>query len=227
MADSGVALQNATLALGLLTLVAFNLRTGLIGVGPVLPDVTNDLHLSHTQGSLLVALPTALMGLAALPGGRLVDRFGARAIITVGLALVAIAGGLRAAASVFPILVLLTAFFGIGIGISQPGLPRLGLRPFSEKCGTCYRGLRRRILFRFGRGGLRYAALTRTLGTIRLAGGCRWQSGGCWPPSGGLPGCRDCASGRFPHRGSSTARTVGPRPRRCGGILGATARPGS
>src|SRR4029079_4703169 len=124
MADSGVALQNATLALGLLTLVAFNLRTGLIGVGPVLPDVTNDLHLSHTQGSLLVALPTALMGLAALPGGRLVDRFGARAIIAVGLALVAMAGGLRAAASVFPILVLLTAFFGIGIGISQPGLPR-------------------------------------------------------------------------------------------------------
>ncbi len=135
MADSGVALQNATLALGLLTLVAFNLRTGLIGVGPVLPDVTNDLHLSHTQGSLLVALPTALMGLAALPGGRLVDRFGARAIITVGLALVAIAGGLRAAASVFPILVLLTAFFGIGIGISQPGLPRLGLALFPRNAG--------------------------------------------------------------------------------------------
>jgi CP family cyanate transporter-like MFS transporter len=127
--------RNASLALGLLTLVAFNLRTGLIGVGPILPDVTDDLHLSHTQGSLLVALPTALMGLSALPGGRLVDRFGARAILTTGLALVALAGGLRATASAFPLLVLLTAIFGIGIGIAQPGLPRLGLALFPENAG--------------------------------------------------------------------------------------------
>ena len=126
---------SSTLALALLSLVAFNLRTGLIGVGPILPDVTDDLHLTHTQGSLLVALPTALMGLSALPGGRLVDRFGARAIITIGLALVALAGGLRATANLFPMLVLLTGIFGIGIGIAQPGLPRLGLALFPRNAG--------------------------------------------------------------------------------------------
>jgi CP family cyanate transporter-like MFS transporter len=119
----------------LLSLVAFNLRTGLIGVGPLLPDVTDDLLLSHTESSLLVALPTALMGLSALPGGRLVDRFGARAILTIGLALVAIAGGLRAATNVFPMLVLMTAIFGIGIGIAQPGLPRLGLALYPRNAG--------------------------------------------------------------------------------------------
>ncbi len=127
--------RNATLALGLLALVSFNLRTGLIGVGPLLPDVTDDLHLTHTEGSLLVALPTALMGLSALPGGRLVDRFGARAILTVGLGLVALAGGLRAAAHGFPLLVLFTAIFGIGIGIAQPGLPRLGLSLYPRNAG--------------------------------------------------------------------------------------------
>ena len=111
------------------------MRTGLIGVGPILPDVTDDLHLTHTQGSLLVALPTALMGLSALPGGRLVDRFGARAIITIGLALVALAGGLRATANLFPMLVLLTGIFGIGIGIAQPGLPRLGLALYPRNAG--------------------------------------------------------------------------------------------
>lgn len=119
--------RHAGLALGLLALVAFDLRTGLIGVGPILPDVTDDLGLSHTQSSLLVALPTALMGLSALPGGRLVDRFGPRTILTAGLALVALAGGLRAAAGSYPLLILLTAMFGIGIGIAQPGLPRLAL----------------------------------------------------------------------------------------------------
>ncbi len=129
------AARNASLALGLLALVAFNLRTGLIGVGPLLPDVTGDLHLSHTQGSLLVALPTALMGLSALPGGRLVDRFGPRAILTTGLAMVALAGGLRAAAPIFPMLVFFTAIFGIGIGIAQPGLPRLGLALFPGNAG--------------------------------------------------------------------------------------------
>ena len=67
------------------------------------------------------------MGLSAIPGGRLVDRFGARSILTIGLALVALAGGLRAATSLFPVLVLMTALFGIGIGIAQPGLPRLAL----------------------------------------------------------------------------------------------------
>lgn len=107
----------------------------MIGVGQILPDVTDDLHLTHTQSSLLVALPTALMGLSALPGGRLVDRFGARVIITIGLALVAIAGGLRATAGIFPMLVLLTALFGIGIGIAQPGLPRLGLALYPRNAG--------------------------------------------------------------------------------------------
>jgi CP family cyanate transporter-like MFS transporter len=115
--------------------VAFNLRTGMIGVGPTLPDVTDDLHLSHTQSSLLVALAPLFMGLSALPGGRLVDRFGGRTILTVGLAMVAVAGGFRAAASVYPVLVVLTIIFGIGIGISQPGLPRLGLALYPQNAG--------------------------------------------------------------------------------------------
>ena len=131
----GQSSRHASLALALLSLVAFNLRTGLIGVGQILPDVTVDLHLTHTESSLLVALPTAFMGLAALPGGRLVDRFGARTILTIGLALVVVAGGLRAAANVFPMLVLLTAIFGIGIGIAQPGLPRLGLALYPRNAG--------------------------------------------------------------------------------------------
>lgn len=131
----GTTTNRVALALALLSLVAFNLRTGLIGVGQILPDVTEDLHLAHIQSSLLVALPTALMGLSALPGGRLVDRFGARAILTTGLVLVAVAGGLRAAAGGFPMLVLLTALFGIGIGIAQPGLPRLGLALYPRNAG--------------------------------------------------------------------------------------------
>jgi MFS transporter, CP family, cyanate transporter len=107
-------------------LAALNLRTGLIGVGPILSRLTDDLGLSQTQGSFLVALPTALMGLAAIPGGRLADRFGSRRLLTVSLFMVAIAGGLRAVAPGYLVLIVLTILFGAAIGIAQPALPRLG-----------------------------------------------------------------------------------------------------
>ncbi|MDP9471222.1 MAG: hypothetical protein M3Q71_11230, partial [Chloroflexota bacterium] len=63
--------------LGLAWLVALNLRTGFVGIGPVLPRLIDDLGLSSAQASVLVAVPTAMMGLAAVPGGRFADRRGA------------------------------------------------------------------------------------------------------------------------------------------------------
>ena len=104
---------------------AFNFRAGFIGLGPVLPNLTRDLALSHAEASVLVAIPTLMMGLAAVPGGRMADRVGAERVIALALALVAVAGGLRAAAPGLTALVLLTVAFGAGIGIGQPALPRL------------------------------------------------------------------------------------------------------
>ena len=78
--------------LALVWLVAFNLSAGFIAVGPMMALITADLGLSHTQASFLVALPTAMMGLAAVPGGRLTDRWGVSRVIVLGLALVALAG---------------------------------------------------------------------------------------------------------------------------------------
>ncbi len=106
--------------------VAVSLRTGLIGVGPLIPDIREDLSLSNTNASLLVALPPLLMGAFAVPGGRFADRRGARLTMTIGLAIVAIAGGMRAIAPGFAVLIGLTILFGAGIGISQPAMPRLG-----------------------------------------------------------------------------------------------------
>ncbi len=125
------ALAGLPLALALLFAVAANLRTGLIGVGPLMPSITEDLGLSSTSASLLVALPPLLMGLGAVPGGRLADRWGARSTITLGLAMVGAAGGLRGVAPNFIVMVLLTVLFGAGIGLCQPALPRLcrGLLP--------------------------------------------------------------------------------------------------
>jgi CP family cyanate transporter-like MFS transporter len=122
--------------LALTWLAAFNLRSGFIGIGPALPALTVDLGLSFAQASFLVAVPTLMMGLMAVPGGGLVDRLGPSRVIAAGLALVAIGGGLRAVAPGFALLLVLTFLFGAGIGLSQPSLPRLMRSRFPFRLGV-------------------------------------------------------------------------------------------
>lgn len=122
--------------LGLAWLVALNLRTGFVGIGPVLPRLADDLGLSSTQASILVAIPTAMMGLAAVPGGRFADRRGASPVITLGLALVALGGSLRATAPAFAPLLGATLLFGAGLGLAQSALPRLVREWFAARVGS-------------------------------------------------------------------------------------------
>jgi CP family cyanate transporter-like MFS transporter len=121
--------------LALAWLVGFNLRSGFIGLGPALPALTVDLGLSFVQASFLVAVPTLMMGVMAVPGGALADRWGPARVIAAGLALVAVAGGLRAVAPEFALLLALTFLFGAGIGVSQPSLPRLMRARFPLRLG--------------------------------------------------------------------------------------------
>jgi CP family cyanate transporter-like MFS transporter len=117
-------------------LVAFNLRSGFIGLGPSLPDLTADLNLTYAQASFLVAVPTLMMGIMAVPGGGLTDRWGSAVAIAVGMGLVAFGGGSRAVAPDFALLLAATFVFGAGIGLSQPSLPRLMRSIFPRRLGV-------------------------------------------------------------------------------------------
>ncbi len=123
------------LVLALAWAVAFSLRTGFIGLGPILPDLAADLRLSNTAASTLVAIPTLMMGLVAVVGGALADRWGPARAIALGLAGVAVGGGLRAATGAWPPLLLATVLFGAGIGLAQPALPRLMRGLFPHRLG--------------------------------------------------------------------------------------------
>ena len=92
-------------------LVAFNLRTGFVGLGPALPNLTHDLGLTFAQSSILVSAPTLLMGLLAVPGGLLADRWGAVRAIALGMALVAVGGGARALTLNFGVMAAITILF--------------------------------------------------------------------------------------------------------------------
>lgn len=116
--------------------VAFNLRSGFVGLGPALPNLTHDLGLTFAQSSILVSAPTLLMGLLAVPGGVLADRWGAVRAIALGTALVAIGGGARALTLNFGLMAVITILFGAGIGLAQPSLPRLMRARFPQRLGV-------------------------------------------------------------------------------------------
>ncbi len=116
--------------------VAFNLRSGFVGLGPALPNLTHDLGLTFAQSSILVSAPTLLMGLLAVPGGVLADRWGAVRAIALGTTLVAIGGGARALTLNFGLMAVITILFGAGIGLAQPSLPRLMRARFPQRLGV-------------------------------------------------------------------------------------------
>lgn len=116
-------------------LVGVNLRTILLAVPPVLPQIHQDLGLSHTTTSLVTSLPTLLMGLAAVPGAFLVARTSARSAIAVGLALLAAGALLRALVPAALPLFAFTILLSLGIAVAQPGLPVLVRQWFPKQIG--------------------------------------------------------------------------------------------
>ncbi len=118
-------MRRSVVVLVLSWLAAFSLRSGFVGLGTALPALTADLALTFAQASILVSAPTLLMGLMAVPGGAMTDRWGAARVIALGLLLVGLGGGLRAAAPAYAMILAITVVFGAGIGLAQPPLPRL------------------------------------------------------------------------------------------------------
>jgi CP family cyanate transporter-like MFS transporter len=102
-----------------IVLVALTLRPAIVSVGPLLPGMIQEFGLSHTQASLLTAIPTLLMGLMALPTPWLARRFGRDRVKLMALAVLFAATGLRAFAGSIGILFLTTV--GIGAGIAVAG----------------------------------------------------------------------------------------------------------
>jgi CP family cyanate transporter-like MFS transporter len=107
----------ALIALGL---AALALRPQLIGIGPLLPEIQDDLAISHAVAGLLVTIPVVCMGLFAPPAPLVAARLGSRRALTLSLATVAVVGALRALAPDATTVLLLTLPIGIVMGLSGP-----------------------------------------------------------------------------------------------------------
>lgn len=110
-------------AIACIVLVALGLRPGIVSIGPILPDIMNRFGLSHTEASMITAIPTLLMGLLALATPWLVRRFGRDRVIISALALLALTTLGRAFAGSVATLFLTTAGVGAGIAIAGALVP--------------------------------------------------------------------------------------------------------
>ena len=109
--------------LAALFVAALAMRPQLVGTGPLLPAIQDDLAISHAVAGLLGTIPVLCMGIFAPVAAPLARRGGLRNVVTACIAGVALFGLARAAVPGAPLLLLLTLPVGIGMAIAGALLP--------------------------------------------------------------------------------------------------------
>jgi len=106
-----------------LFLAALTLRPQIVGVGPLIPGIQDDLRTSHAVAGLLGTIPVLCMGLFAPVAAYLAAKIGTRRAMTIGLALIGTFGVLRAIVPSAWLVILLTWPVGIGMGLGNALAP--------------------------------------------------------------------------------------------------------
>ncbi|HEV8191765.1 MAG TPA: MFS transporter [Ktedonobacterales bacterium] len=127
--------RRVVLVLALIGFVGINLRSVLLAVPPILPQIQYDLGLSYTATGLLTSLPTLIMGGLALPSGLVAGRLGASRAVTLGLFLLASGALLRAIWPAALPLYLFTFLLSLGIALAQTAVPVLIRQWFPQRIG--------------------------------------------------------------------------------------------
>lgn len=117
------ATQGRALLIAVIVLAALNLRPFLTAVGPLARDISASTGLDLRGLAWLTLLPMLLMGLGAWAGPAVQQRFGARTVLLVSLALLACGCALRAWPGAGTVLVLTAALCGLGVAFVQAVLP--------------------------------------------------------------------------------------------------------
>ncbi|MGZ8688124.1 MAG: MFS transporter [Gaiellaceae bacterium] len=115
--------RRATVTFLALFFAALALRPQIVGVGPLIPQIQDDLDTSHAVAGLLGTIPVLCMGLFAPVAAYLAAKIGTRRAMTIGLALIASFGVLRAVVPSAWLVILLTWPVGIGMGLGNALAP--------------------------------------------------------------------------------------------------------
>jgi MFS transporter, CP family, cyanate transporter len=131
--------------LAALFVAALALRPQLVGAGPLLPEIQDDLGISHAVAGLLGTIPVLCMGVFAPAAAPLARRSGLRNVVIASIAAVAVFGLARAAVPGAPLVLLLTLPVGIGMAIAGALLPIAVKERFPDRPafanGVCTSGI--------------------------------------------------------------------------------------
>jgi CP family cyanate transporter-like MFS transporter len=115
--------RDSLLLLAALLLAAMALRPQLVGAGPLIPDIQEDLGTSHSVAGLVGTIPVLCMGLFAPLAGVVAHRWSLRTAMAGCLLAIAVAGLGRAVTPGVALLLALTLPIGIGMAIAGTLLP--------------------------------------------------------------------------------------------------------
>ncbi len=116
-----------------LFLAGLALRPQIVGIGPLIPSIQDDLDVSHSVAGLLGTIPVLCMGLFAFPAQALSRRHGSRNAIAACLLIVGVFGVSRAIVPGAALLIAATFGLGIGLGFAQALMPVAVKERFSSR----------------------------------------------------------------------------------------------
>jgi CP family cyanate transporter-like MFS transporter len=122
------------MVLGVVT-VATVLRPLVVTVGPVLPDLRQDLGMGAAAAALLTALPVACFGVGAFAGPALSRRLGIDTALTAAMALLVVGAVARVLGGT-ALLFAGTVLVGAAIAVGNVLLPALVRRDFPARIGV-------------------------------------------------------------------------------------------
>lgn len=116
--------------LGVLIILALNLRPSLTSLSPLLNDIRNSVGLGFQMAGLLTTLPVVCMGLVALLSAQVEARLGEGMGIALGLLCILLACATRGLINNSTLLLLTALLSGLGIALIQVLVPGLIKRRF-------------------------------------------------------------------------------------------------
>jgi MFS transporter, CP family, cyanate transporter len=195
---TAVARRDSLVLLAALLLAAVALRPQLVGTGPLIPDIQDDLEVSHAVAGLVGTIPVLCMGVFAPLAGLVSARWGLRAAMAGCLLAIAAFGLGRAAAPGAAVLLGLTLPIGIAMAVGGTLLPvavkqRFAHRPaFASGVGVTGINLGAAISSALAvpvaasAGGWRGALAAFSLATLAICAGWLALSRGAWTERSGV-----------------------------------------
>src|SRR4051812_30648213 len=115
---------------------AFNMRVGVVEVGPVIEDIRDDTGMSSAVAGVLTTMIFVCQALFSLVGVALVRRYGAQRLIVLSLLSMGVGTALRGVLPTALLLILATLPIGIGIAIIAIALPGVVKEHYAERAGA-------------------------------------------------------------------------------------------